>query len=103
MEGIVRGREWKGWYRDGGTGVSGEKGEVDAGRDDEDGEGEVGEGEDGRDGRDEGIGCTVEGSEGGDFVGGEGERMVGMKRMVKVHRMEGMKGLGEDGGWEDER
>ncbi len=29
--------------------------------------------------------------------------MVGMKRMVKMQRMEGMKGLGEDGGKEDER
>jgi hypothetical protein len=34
---------------------------------------------------------------------GQYERMMGMKRMVKVHRMEGMKGLGEDGGWGDER
>jgi hypothetical protein len=29
--------------------------------------------------------------------------MIGMRRMVKVQRMEGIKGLGEDGGWEDER
>jgi hypothetical protein len=29
--------------------------------------------------------------------------MVGMSRMGKVHRVEGMKGLREDGGWEDER